>query len=505
MALTNAKPIETTFKPTFAMMGGRALAFAGTFFVPVVLARVFDQAEFGTYKQLILIWSTVYAFAQLGMAESLFYFIPRNSTEGAKYLTNSLLFLTAAGLAGLGFLQVTARELASWMGNSALAPHVPLLGVFLGLTLASATLEIVMIARTRYLSAAVSYAVSDLLRAACFILPALLLQRLEAVLMAAVVFAALRLGAGLVYFNWEFSDGLRPDLGLLKAQLAYAAPFGIAILGDIVQANFHHYAVSYHFDAATFAIYSVGCLSVPIVDFVAGPAGNVMMVRMGQAIAQGQDSQVLAVWQDTTRRLALLFFPLVGLLIVTAREVIVLLFTETYLASVPVFVIWSSGIVCSALITDGVLRVYADTRFLLFQSSVRLILNLSLMYWFIRAFGLRGAVLVAVGSVAVTRGLALVRVTKLLGVSFTQVLPWRCLGGIAAVAVASSLAALALKLHLALPPLPVLVATGFVYVAMYVGLVLRLRLLSSGERLTLSAWMRRATLGARNAVGLART
>ena len=37
------------------------------------------RAEFGTYKQLFLIYATLFGVAQLGMAESLYYFIPRDS------------------------------------------------------------------------------------------------------------------------------------------------------------------------------------------------------------------------------------------------------------------------------------------------------------------------------------------------------------------------------------------------------------------------------------------
>jgi O-antigen/teichoic acid export membrane protein len=62
---------ESVFKPALLLMSGRTLAFAATFFIPVVLARIFDPAEFGTYKQLFLIHSTIFYIAQLGMAASL--------------------------------------------------------------------------------------------------------------------------------------------------------------------------------------------------------------------------------------------------------------------------------------------------------------------------------------------------------------------------------------------------------------------------------------------------
>ena len=45
----------SVFKPALLLMSGRTLAFAATFFIPMVLARIFDPAQFGTYKQLFLV------------------------------------------------------------------------------------------------------------------------------------------------------------------------------------------------------------------------------------------------------------------------------------------------------------------------------------------------------------------------------------------------------------------------------------------------------------------
>src|SRR5687768_7443469 len=68
--------LASGIKPTLLLTSGRMVAFAATFFVPVVLARVLSQAEFGTYKQLFLVYATLYYVAQFGIAESLFYFVP---------------------------------------------------------------------------------------------------------------------------------------------------------------------------------------------------------------------------------------------------------------------------------------------------------------------------------------------------------------------------------------------------------------------------------------------
>ena len=43
-------PTESVFKPVMSLMFGRTLAFAATFFIPVVLARVFEPVGFATLQ-----------------------------------------------------------------------------------------------------------------------------------------------------------------------------------------------------------------------------------------------------------------------------------------------------------------------------------------------------------------------------------------------------------------------------------------------------------------------
>lgn len=484
-----SRPADSTFRPVFSLMSGRALAFVATFFIPVVLVRVFDQAEFGTYKQAFLIYSTLYSIAQFGMAESLFYFLPLAPQRAARYVVNSLLFLATAGLICWALLETTGSRISQGLSNPALRDLVSLIGAYLLLMMIATGLEIVLTARKRYGWAAWSYGVSDLLRAAFFILPAVVMRRLDWLLGGAAAFAALRVGAALCYFVREFGRELRSDTGLLKQQLAYAGPFGLAVLVEILQSNFHQYAVSYHFDAATFAIYAVGCIQPPFLDFVATPAGNVMMVRMSEEIRDGRTEAALATWHDTTRKLALLLVPLVGLQLVVAREIIVSLFTASYVASIPIFMAWSTAIVLSVVLTDGVLRVYAETRFLLLLNTIRLLLILVLIGPFLRAFGLLGAALVTIFATAVTKGVALSRMKGLLRIGLPEVLPWRKLGAITAVTAGAMVPAVILKSYLELSPLPLLGTVTVVYAVTYVGLLLGFGLVTDGERRTVTAWL----------------
>jgi O-antigen/teichoic acid export membrane protein len=494
---------ESTFKPALTLMSGRIAAFAITFVTPVILVRVFTQSEFGTYKQLLLMTYTLFFIAQCGLAESLFYFLPKNPDSAGRYALNSLVMLFISGIACTVGLLVNPELIASWMSNRALARYMPVIGAYLVFMLMGTVLEITMISRKRYKLAAATYVSTDLFRAFFLVIPALITRSLMWALIASVVFLFMRVCAIFGYFRWEFGDDLRLDRTLLKEQCAYALPFTLSVIVQVIQQNYHQYAVAFHFDAATFAIYSVGCLQIPLVDFMATPASNVMMVRMTEQLRETGVSRLLPIWHDTTHKLALLFFPFVGLLIVNAYQLITLLFTAAYAASVPIFMVWCLSILIAAFQTDGVLRVFAQMRCLFTINVVRLVLVLLMMGWFLSNFNLMGAVLITLIGMLLAKIMALVRIQRLLETSFAELLPWRNLGGILLAGMVAAIPAVIVNSKLDIPVLVLMPLSGIVYMGTYCALVLAFGLLGNNEiaaiKRSLYVWNRRSVQSARQA------
>lgn len=472
-------------------MSGRAVAFLATFLLPLVLVRAFDPPAFGTYKLLFLVYLTVYNIGQLGMAESLFYFLPRAGLLGGRYVANSMLWLAGTGLVGLALLVAGAPALARWLGNPELARHLPLMGLFLSLMMPAAALEVVMIARRRHAWAAWSYGLSDVVRAVVLVAPALVFRRLDWLLLGACAFATLRLGAALLYFRRELGHTFRPLGALQGEQLAYALPFAATVLLETVQASYHQYAVAHRFDAATFALYTVGCFQVPLLELVASPLANLMMVQMAEKRRDGRPEEALAVWRRTTRALALVFFPVVALLQVAASDLIVFLFTDSYRDSVPIFRIWSLALALSVLQTHSVLRVYAATRFMFLVGALKLLLIAGLIGTALTAFGLPGAVLVTLGVGLATTALMLGRMKTLLGVGLGRLVPWRDLAGIGAAAASAGLVALVAGTFVEGPALFRLAVTGLVGAGAYLVVILVSGLLEADEKLAFRAWLQR--------------
>jgi O-antigen/teichoic acid export membrane protein len=454
-------------RPAALLVTGRVVGLVASFAIGILLARMFAPATFGTYKQFFLVYGTLYGLAQLGMAESLYYFVPRNTSRTPRYVCNALLTLAAIGLVCLAGLYGWRTQIAARLSNAALADYMALAGLFLTFMLMSTVLEIVMVSRKKHLMAAVTYACSDIVRTLFFIVPAFAFLSLRAVFIGATAFAALRVVLVVVAIWRQYGREFRVDAALWREQLAYALPFALAVGVEVIQQNYHQYVVASRFDAATFAIYAVGCLQIPLVDMIMTSTVNVMMVKMAEDASHGEAT--VALWHETICRLAFLMVPLSVFLFVVARELILTLYTTTYAASIPIFMVWALTILPSIFAVNAVLRVFAETRFLLAMNLLRLAMVAALIGWFLSAFGMSGAVLVTLVSTLLVNIVGVGRIAHLLHVPLAAALPWGRLAGIFARAGMAAVPVLWITREMTLQPMIALGVSGAAYGVVYFG------------------------------------
>jgi O-antigen/teichoic acid export membrane protein len=447
--------------PAFLLVVGRTVGMIATFAIGPILVRRLSLDDLGTYRHFFLLYGTLFGLAQVGMAESLYYFVPRRPDQAGRYGANAALTLTVTGLSCTLLLWLTRDTIAAYFQSPELPGYLMLLGAYLTLMLVTTVFEILMVSRKQHLSAAVTYALSDLARTALFVLPAILFGSLRAVFIGAVIFAALRLLMMTGRLRRDFGQAVRPDLGLLRTQLGYAVPFALAVSVEVILIYYHQYVVGGQVDRATFGIYATACMTIPLVDLIMTSTTSVMMVKMAE---ESSDRHLaLELFHETVARLAFLLMPVAIGLAVLASPFIITYGTAKLAPGIPIFTVWVFTIVPAIFAVDAMLRVYAQTRFLLVMNVVRLGFVMAFIGWFLGAFGLVGAVLVTLLATTVAKALAVVRIAKLLEVPVAGVLPWRALARITARAVGAGLPAwLIADMFGTMPPVA-LVAGGAAY------------------------------------------
>jgi O-antigen/teichoic acid export membrane protein len=466
--LARARPL------LLARLAGAALMFL----VPVALARLLTPDAYGGYKQAWLIVSTLHYTLPLGITLSLYYFVPRDPSRAAVFVGQTLAFTTGAGVVAFAAVVAGRPLLATHLGGGILAADALLVAAAAAFTLAGTSFDVALNALGRIRFGGLVRFASDVARGLAMVVGAWATGSLRGLLWGLAAASAARAVAGFAVLARD--PGLAFSWPELRRQLAYALPIGLASLLFVPQQSFHQWAVAAHASAAAFAVYSVGCFQLPVVDILYTPVSEVLQIGIAEEERRGVRAPGLALFRDAVARLALVFVPTMGFASALAPELITLLFTDRYLDAVAIMRVSLLAVPLAALPIDGVLRARAQQRFMVLSSAAKLAVTVPAVLAGLRVLGPVGAMAGYVAAEALVRTGQLARVARLFEVGLREVLPWRQLGSFALGSVVGALAAIGAARFAPDVPLAELVAAAPAFLLAYVTVLAALGALPPG-------------------------
>jgi O-antigen/teichoic acid export membrane protein len=368
----------------------RLVSAGVTFVIPLVLARALTLEDYGAYKQIFLVSQTLYHVLPLGVAQSVYFFVPR-ADEKRPYLGQALVFLLGMGLLAFALVALTGPSLGQLFSSPAIAEHRWPLGLYVFGILASWPLEISLTSQGKTKLAAAAYLVGDFLRAAALVVPVLLGLGMGGLLWAIALFALART---VVAWAIALRAGQGPffDRRRFMTQLLYALPFGAAMLLSFPQAAFHQYVVSAQVSPEIFALYAVGCFQLPLVDLLYTPTSEVLMVRLGELERERRVAEGALAFREAAAKLSLFFVPMAAFLFVCSAEFIEALFGARFLPAAPIFRVSLVAIVLAVLPMDGALRARNQTRHIFFSYLAKAVVTVPAVLLGVSRFGLLGGI-----------------------------------------------------------------------------------------------------------------
>ncbi|HKP85329.1 MAG TPA: oligosaccharide flippase family protein [Blastocatellia bacterium] len=480
------KQLSLTARATWYLFA-KVLAYVVSFALPLLLVRRLSQHEFGIYKQVFLVVGTAITMLPIGFGMSAFYFLPREHERRGQIVFNILIFYTLMG--GLACVALILRPtwLAAIFNDSEFLGHAPLVGLVVLLWVVSSFLEIVVIAYQEVKLATVLIVGSQLTKGLILLAAALTFGSVRSLIYAAIIQGALQTIILLYYLRSRFGNFWRGfDWAVMRMQLAYALPFGFASLMLRANSELHNYFVSYRFSPAEYAIYSIGCFNILLVDILGDSLGSVMIPRVSYLQSLGRRREIIELMARMMRKMAAVLFPVYALLMITGRDLITLLFTERYIASWPIFAINLTLVPLALLVSayDPVMRAYAEHRYFLIKVRVVLVAVLLAALWFgTNQFGLLGAIGAVVAVGVIERLVTVVKCGSILGITMRDVLLLKDVGKLATAAIAAGLFTLALRwLMYGARPFVILVACGGLYFFSYIVAIITMEVLTPEER-----------------------
>ncbi len=471
----------------------KTIGFIASVALPLLVVRRLSPYDVGRYKQVFLIVTTAVNVLPLGFFMSAYYFLPREPERRGQIVLNILLYSLFVGALAWMALTMWPSLLTRLFEDPSLAAYAPLIGLVMALWILGAYLDSVGVAN-QDMKVAMMLILGGSVGRTVMLLGALtVFGTVKSMIWAAAIHGLLQTTALLAYLEVRFTGFWRHfDWKMLRAQLSYGLPFGFAGLLYTLQGDLHNYFVSHQLGTVAFAVYSIGTFELPLAGILSEAVASVLIPRISFLQKEDRRGDIISLIGGASRKLAAVYFPLTALLAVVAHEFIVFLFTKRFEGAVPIFLINLCLFPFNALLTDPVIRAYADFRYTLIRIRVVLFAVLCVALWLgVARFGGVGAISVVVALSFVERSVLAVLVARRAGVSRKDSWIARDLGKLAMAACASALVTAAFRqLVLGWKPFYILAACGIVSAIVYVCVVAAMGIVTPEEWGRGRRWLR---------------
>ncbi len=304
------KALPSLRKQAIWLMLAKTAAFALSVVLPMLLVRVFDQSQYGLYKQAFLAVSTGASLFHFSVVVSIFYYLPRRPDRQPQIICNVFYFTSAMGAAAMLLFAAYPRILeavfssANWFAcaGDRVGDLSPTNVLHAGICGDGPAGREALHPVYRF-HPALADRLSDR-RGGCFS------PSLDALLWAAIAQGIVQTVVLHGYLYSRFGRYWRGfDKALFREQMKYAFPYGIFGILTVVQRDLHSYVVAHAFTTATFAIYAVGCIQVPLIGILRESIGMVLISKFSALTQDGRTREVVMLTAAAMRKLTLVYAP----------------------------------------------------------------------------------------------------------------------------------------------------------------------------------------------------
>ncbi len=393
----------------------------------IVLARWLTIEDYGTYSQLVLIASTLVFFSNLSLPRSLYFFIPRARLAGEKKHV-AVQVVAAVVISSLFFallLLPSAPFLADIMQNPAIRVSIIFVAVYLFFLSVSELFEPFMVSVGHASIVARVEAVCGVGLFLSVVVPLTLGMDYRYILLCFSAVLCVKIAVMLYHLLRLDGDDFRaPLFGGIVKKIQYAAPLALGSMIGILGRRIDQFIISSMYLPADYAIYARGAFELPLVALIPMTISNLMLPGFAKDFADNRLERVAWQFADKARKVALMFFPLTVLMLILSEAFIVLMFSDKYLGSVPVFRIYLLILPFRITIHGVIVRAAGKTSLFIAGDLLYVFSNIFISLILIKFVGTTGAAWGTVIAVAIYTFYISWHNCKILNINSYQLLPW---------------------------------------------------------------------------------
>lgn len=315
---------------------GQIGTFVITFFSAAILARYLTKEEYGTYRQILYVYSTLMAIFTVGLPSVYAYFIPRINEGQQKKLINALnrVFLILGLIFSLS-LYLLSGPIATLLKNPDLELGLKIFSPFPILTLPTLGVEGIYTAIRRTKEIAVFQIVSKLLMLIFIVGPVILIAPDYKLAIIGWGIASFLIFLMAMYMKAKPYLKIEQELipNMYKTVFNYSLPLMGAFIAGFFILSADQFFISRYYGTEAFAEYSNGSLSIPLVAVIASSIKKVLQPIFSKAQSDGTITDAVKTYINAVNKSIILVFPIIIFAILFSNQIMTFIYGQEYVKS----------------------------------------------------------------------------------------------------------------------------------------------------------------------------
>ncbi|HET9444865.1 MAG TPA: oligosaccharide flippase family protein [Steroidobacteraceae bacterium] len=437
---------------------------------PMLLTRFLSVEEFGQYREFLLYATVLEVIASYNIFTSLLRFVAHHPEHRQQFVDQAVLMTL-----GTSTLVVVGTAVLNWIFQGALVGDFMLpLGVLAFVYVNFDYWEHMWLTQRR-IGAVFAYTTGRLIaRMVTVVTAAWLSSDVQVIIWSLVTLEAARfLGSFFMWARYRQGGHRRLESGW-REQLRFCGPTGAAHVLVGLNKSMSSLYVAKLLGPVALAHFAIGTYMRPIITVLRNSMSDVLLPEISSQVRSQPHADSLLLWRRMTVVAAILMVPAAVLLGRFAETIVVTLFTEEYREAVPVFQIYLLVLFREVVDFAVPLRAINRTAPLMYGNLVSLVSNAILLAILLPTIGLIGAAAAFVLARMIEGVYQGRQTAKAYGIAARELVRWRDVGKVALAAALASIT-LATSFWTSAMGLLGVVAAGCCFMAVYVLLLLLLR------------------------------
>ncbi|MBN2016639.1 MAG: polysaccharide biosynthesis C-terminal domain-containing protein [Candidatus Cloacimonetes bacterium] len=344
--------------------------------ITVILSRNIEPGVYGLFRKLLVYFLFFSKLMTLGFPNSILKYSKNNDIPYNKDLISRSIISISPVLVGILIISICVLVFIGKLS------YLGLLVVFILLVYLNMAESSFMVVNHPILSGLFSF----FLKGGLFLVPGLLLLATNNTVLTfnlSIIYLSIVLICFLIIVGFQIKKSYNLDISL-KKHFRFSATVWFASLAGAVFLQSDKIIVSLLKDNATFAIFSNGAFEIPVIGIINGAIFISITPTLSQYFAEGKLDKTAQLWKRVSQKCMLILLPVFSFFVFRSKDVMVLLFSEYYIKSTGIFLLYLFFIPLRVYIFSGILMATDEQGYYFKIGMIAAIINVILTYILVR-------------------------------------------------------------------------------------------------------------------------